>query len=610
MKKLISTFFIFTLTIMLFSQEDRGLKAKIENISKDGKVGKQYLILIAIDNYIYWQPLSNPVNDAKEVKSILTDRYYIDEVIELYNNDATLKNIRLMFDDMQKKVKEEDSILIFYAGHGHLDRVSKTGYWIPVDGGDNEIEQDKWLPNSAIKGMLDNIPSKHVFLISDSCFSGDFLKAHRGRVERIDNDYFSKSYSLKSRQALTSGALETVPDQSEFAVQLKRILKYNNRPYLDPNMLFVDLRDTIHKTMPMFGSLTGTNHEEGANYLLFLKDEFVGSKLSKDDEQYFIDIYMEQLDSVKVADNNKEVLGESYLETKGIYQKAYTKGINTVLNFSMQKMNDIESKVNNIVNSEITTAKDDAEKRSLFTGAMNILQNLKKYTTDYQFELISKKVNDAIIEIENKKKEFAFNIAGEYQMITTRKIEKEDDLIKEQEVFDKINSKVEATKTVFTDIEKNKKEAREYLDINKKIIDIKKDRETAKPRRIGMIAGASVSMSLGVISAGLIGGFFGLNSYYTGQYDSLLSTYQSGSLTFSEYNTKRTEFGNNSNAFGYLFYAMIPTSAVFILVSAILYAAAPYESRYQKQLDRYEKMLNISFEIDDKGLYFSYGVKL
>lgn len=443
MKKYLLMFAIsFIVIINIHSQEDRGLKAKIENISKDGKIGKQYLVLIAIDSYLYWTPLSNPVKDANEVKSIIMERYYIDEAIELYNNNATLKNIRLLFDDLQKKVKGEDSVMIFYAGHGHLDSVSKTGYWIPVDGGDSEIEQDKWLPNSAIKGMLDNIPSKHIFLISDSCFSGDFLKGSRGRVERVDNDYFAKSYSLKSRQAITSGALETVPDQSEFIVQLKRILKFNNKPYLDPTMLFVDLRDTIHKTMPMFGSLTGTSHEEGANFLLFLKDEFVSSKLSSDDEKYFIDIYTEQLESIKFSENDKESLGKSYIEAKGIYQKAYIKGINSVLNYSIQKMNDIEKIVSGIANGEINQTKESVNKDKTFSPALETLNLLKKYTKEYEFELLNKRVDDAIIEVENSKKEFAFNIAGEYQMITTRKIETENDLKNESETFANINKKV------------------------------------------------------------------------------------------------------------------------------------------------------------------------
>lgn len=125
-----------------------------------------------------------------------------------------------------------------------------------------------------------------------------------------------------------------------------------------------------------------------------------------------------------------------------------------------------------------------------------------------------------------------------------------------------------------------------------------------------MIAGASITMGLGVIAGGLIGGFYGLNSYYLGQYDTSLENYKNGILSFNEYSSQRTELGNSANAFGYLFYAMIPTSCVFVLISAILYSAAPYETRFERKLQIYEKMLNVSIGADDNELYFSYGIKL
>ena len=72
----------------------------------------------------------------------------------------------------------------------------------------------------------------------DSCFSGDILNPNRARAPEIDNAYFRNAYTLVSRQVLTSGGSETVPDVSEFAKQLKLAFEGNTEPYIDPIMLF------------------------------------------------------------------------------------------------------------------------------------------------------------------------------------------------------------------------------------------------------------------------------------------------------------------------------------------------------------------------------------
>ena len=114
--------------------------------------------------------------------------------------------------------------------------------------------------------------SSHILLIVDSCFSGDILLTHRSGVVKIDNEYFIKAYSLISRQVITSGAIETVPDESEFAFQLKMALKKNRSAYIDPVMLFNTLRLGMTKSVPLIGELKDTGHQQGASFILFLKN--------------------------------------------------------------------------------------------------------------------------------------------------------------------------------------------------------------------------------------------------------------------------------------------------------------------------------------------------
>lgn len=275
MKKILLFFICIILFyhIKSFTLNTRSLGTVDEGGWEQISIGKQYLLIIGVSKYLDWIPLSNPVKDTREIRDILTSRYHIDEVRELYDELATKAEILKTFRELQNELTTEDSLLVLYAGHGYYDRHTKTGYWIPYDAGIDVYEQDHWIANHMIHGFISNMKAIHICLITDSCFSGDMLNIVRGHVKDIENDYFRKAYSLVSRQVITSGALEAVPDASSFCHMLKIVLQKNTSPYLDPMMIFNEIRLGVSETTPLFGSLKGSGHQEGASFLLFLKEQ-------------------------------------------------------------------------------------------------------------------------------------------------------------------------------------------------------------------------------------------------------------------------------------------------------------------------------------------------
>jgi hypothetical protein len=159
---------------------------------------------------------------------------------------------------------------VFYAGHGHTDELTKTGSWIPADAGTDEMEQSNWLPNIQIRNMLSALAGRHVFLVSDACFSGDILDTSRGAAPAITSDYYRRAYGRVSRQVMTSGASETVPDSSEFALRLKSSLRRAENSCIDPEYLFTNVRE-VKTTQPLLGVIRGTEHQEGGSFLFFRK---------------------------------------------------------------------------------------------------------------------------------------------------------------------------------------------------------------------------------------------------------------------------------------------------------------------------------------------------
>jgi voltage-gated potassium channel Kch len=274
MKKMLFVLCLFTgLVSMALAQEgDRGLSVVARQVTESNNfnIGRQYAVVIGIDRYSEWQPLSQARAEAESIRNILMQQYYMDEIIELYDEDASAENIMTLFSSrLKEKVGLRDSLFIFYAGHGHLDE-SKTGYWIPVDGSSDHIKRSGWIANAQIRAWIAGLKAQRILIVADSCFSGDLLDVSRSATPEIDNAYFKKALSLTARQVLTSGASETVPDQSEFGRQFVAALERNTDPYIDALSIYDRIRRGVSKTLPLFGTLPG--NELGASFVLFRRE--------------------------------------------------------------------------------------------------------------------------------------------------------------------------------------------------------------------------------------------------------------------------------------------------------------------------------------------------
>ena len=242
-------------------------------------VGDNWLLVVAIGRYREWAHLRGPAKDVAAIKKVLLDRYAFDtnHLVELRDEKATKEGIIRALRDLGGKLRPEDSLLVYYAGHGYTDEMAGTGYWIPHDAGKDMTAQERWLPNAAVRGYLRTMKCAHVLLVSDSCFSGDLLDEERGREPEITDAYFRRAYQMQARQVLTSGASEPVSDSdlgghSAFAFHLVRTLESNRHAYLDPLQLYVHIRAGVKGQMPLLGSLKGAGHQDGGAYVFFLRE--------------------------------------------------------------------------------------------------------------------------------------------------------------------------------------------------------------------------------------------------------------------------------------------------------------------------------------------------
>jgi hypothetical protein len=254
----------------------------VMNPSESGRIvvekGRFWALLIGNQNYSNGvAPLATPHRDVEHLQEVLVQHYAFapDRVVVV--KDATRDQMLVALDRMHDQVKGNDSLLIFYAGHGHQDKgFGGKGFWIPVDGmppwATEKSPRTTWLPNSQVHDILQASRAKHILLISDSCYSGTFRTRSIGVPSGFaaNLEFFYKLIGKESRRAITSGDLEPVADggaegHSIFAYHL---IKQLERPggAVNGERLFQRIRGPVEsgsKQHPQYFTIQGAGDDGG-----------------------------------------------------------------------------------------------------------------------------------------------------------------------------------------------------------------------------------------------------------------------------------------------------------------------------------------------------------
>ncbi len=181
--------------------------------------------------------------------------------------NATRADILVAINSYRRTLTIHDNLLIYYAGHGWLDKDADQGYWLPVNATRNN--QVEWISNSAITSEIRAIQAKHVMVVADSCYSG---KLARGlQISQKIPNYLARISQKKARVVLSSGGLEPVMDSggkgnhSIFASALIEALSENN-DVLDGTSLFTRIREQVGwnaDQTPEYANIHKAGHEGG-----------------------------------------------------------------------------------------------------------------------------------------------------------------------------------------------------------------------------------------------------------------------------------------------------------------------------------------------------------
>ena len=270
----------------------------VNTLPRDVKLGKYYALVIGNDTYSAYPALKSAGGDATAISAVLKSRYGYET--RLLTN-ANRFEILSALNDMREQLKDNDNLLVYYAGHGEIDS-ARQGYWLPVDAQANT--PTSWISNRAVSDILTTMDAKHVLVIADSCYSGTMTRSSLatfggGMPDNAWGDWVKTMVAGRSRTALTSGGVQPVADaaanseHSVFASALLAVLNNNNQ-LLTGQRLFGEIAAGMAlrsanaglQQAPQYAPIQFAGHEAGEFFLMpGHADTRVGSVLRVDKTQ-------------------------------------------------------------------------------------------------------------------------------------------------------------------------------------------------------------------------------------------------------------------------------------------------------------------------------------
>ena len=232
--------------------------------------GRYRALVIGINDYRYLPKLETSVNDASAVHDLLRREYGYDSTLLLNPNRTQLVEA---LDRLRAELTPDDNLLIYYAGHGYLDRPTGEGFWLSAEAKpDSQVE---WLPVSDVTRLLKATLAKHALVVADSCYSGALVRDAPVAL-KVGADRQTELQRLsrkRARKALTSGGLEPVVDgggdgHSVFTRAFLEALRENDQ-VLDGYQLYHELRQRVvvnAAQTPQYADIRFAN-DEGGDFL-------------------------------------------------------------------------------------------------------------------------------------------------------------------------------------------------------------------------------------------------------------------------------------------------------------------------------------------------------
>jgi WD40 repeat protein len=172
------------------------MKAAVPKLDYEGEKSEArgstlHVQTVGVGNYNMsasgFRPLPSSVLGAKEI-----NRFFVEQQTNsnkhyqniriwdgLYEEAATLQNIRRRFAEIAGQVKEDDVVFLFFSGHGTVPAGQEMFYFAPIDmrGPNPSDQRESGLNTAMLAEAIREMPARRVVLIIDACQSGGAIES-------------------------------------------------------------------------------------------------------------------------------------------------------------------------------------------------------------------------------------------------------------------------------------------------------------------------------------------------------------------------------------------------------------------------------------------------
>jgi len=183
----------------------------------------RYAILIGVSEYQEYGQMPCAANDVRGMAALLTSPehgLFSEPIIFDRHEDSVIKKtITRVF----KQARSEDQILLYYSGHGEIDRAGKLH--LITANTEKDIVEASAIPARFIREQVGVSHCERVMVILDCCFSGAFIDAFKSDGVVTSQFHLLAQNEGKGIYILTASAAdETAKQGAEYSILTSHIL--------------------------------------------------------------------------------------------------------------------------------------------------------------------------------------------------------------------------------------------------------------------------------------------------------------------------------------------------------------------------------------------------
>ena len=181
--------------------------------ARNTSTGGMYVAVIGIDRYRAWGKLQHAVSDARGARDTFLKLGFQEFRPALFDDAATGSALYRLATDELRTLHHDDSLVIFFAGHGHTvtttygdGTIAKRGYLIPADAESPGPNIGTWINLEVWLHEIAHLPPRHILVVIDACHSGIALhQVVRWRGEDVRrSEPLAALGARRSRRIITS----------------------------------------------------------------------------------------------------------------------------------------------------------------------------------------------------------------------------------------------------------------------------------------------------------------------------------------------------------------------------------------------------------------------